>query len=575
MDNEVVIKVRVDDKSAEKDMARIGQSIKASASKTGQDAGRSLGSEVAKGAGRTLTTGFADSFREVAAHGQAALIGMAIAASPGIGAAISAGIIGGAGGLGILGGVALASRHPMVKAAGTSLGQTLMSGLESDAGSFVQPALRSVDLIENRFQQLRPKIQKIFSNTSGFLEPLVNSSTKAIGSILGGLEKLTSEGGPVMDSIGRSIEIVGASFEKAAGIVAGGSEDAANSTDQMAESLGSLIVVTAGVVRGLTKVASVIVDVNTEINDAATFLPKLFGWMDSGADSASAAAPPIRQVGEAILSAGEAAGEAGQSMATYGEKMADAADKGRGYFDSQTDVAKSIRAAKKALDDNGKGLGTNTEKQLENRDAISKVGRSLVKAYGDYVALNGEGAQASRIASRNRAEFVRLATQFGLTARQANALADDMGLIKDKKIAFYANTHDAAGRIAALKGQIASVKGKTVYINVKKNYDSSSPGDAFAHGGIKGAATGGDRSGMTLVGEHGPELVNLPAGTRVHSNPDTERLLGQGGAGGTLTVRPVYDRSSEQDLIAALFKVLRWEIANSYGGDAQLALGRG
>lgn len=47
----------------------------------------------------------------------------------------------------------------------------------------------------------------------------------------------------------------------------------------------------------------------------------------------------------------------------------------------------------------------------------------------------------------------------------------------------------------------------------------------FAHGGIIGAASGGPRSGMTLVGEHGPELVKLPAGSSVISNPDTRRRL--------------------------------------------------
>jgi TP901 family phage tail tape measure protein len=47
-----------------------------------------------------------------------------------------------------------------------------------------------------------------------------------------------------------------------------------------------------------------------------------------------------------------------------------------------------------------------------------------------------------------------------------------------------------------------------------------------ASGGIVGAAaTGGIRSGLTWVGEHGPELAELPVGTRVLSNPDSMRRL--------------------------------------------------
>jgi hypothetical protein len=45
-----------------------------------------------------------------------------------------------------------------------------------------------------------------------------------------------------------------------------------------------------------------------------------------------------------------------------------------------------------------------------------------------------------------------------------------------------------------------------------------------AAGGIVGmAASGGIRSGLTWVGEHGPELADLPVGSRVWSNPDSRR----------------------------------------------------
>jgi hypothetical protein len=48
-----------------------------------------------------------------------------------------------------------------------------------------------------------------------------------------------------------------------------------------------------------------------------------------------------------------------------------------------------------------------------------------------------------------------------------------------------------------------------------------------AAGGIIGAATGGLRSGWTMVGEHEPELVRLPFGSRVYSGPDTRRMQQQ------------------------------------------------
>jgi len=45
-----------------------------------------------------------------------------------------------------------------------------------------------------------------------------------------------------------------------------------------------------------------------------------------------------------------------------------------------------------------------------------------------------------------------------------------------------------------------------------------------AAGGIVGAAaSGGLRSNLTWVGEQGPELLDLPAGSRVWSHPDSQR----------------------------------------------------
>ena len=50
----------------------------------------------------------------------------------------------------------------------------------------------------------------------------------------------------------------------------------------------------------------------------------------------------------------------------------------------------------------------------------------------------------------------------------------------------------------------------------------------FASGGVTG-------SGLSLVGEKGPELVKLPQGSRVHSNKDSRKML-SGGATNNITV---------------------------------------
>lgn len=91
-------------------------------------------------------------------------------------------------------------------------------------------------------------------------------------------------------------------------------------------------------------------------------------------------------------------------------------------------------------------------------------------------------------------------------------------------------------------------------------------------GGIQGAATGGSRSNMTMVGEDGPELVDLGAGARVLTNGDSKRALQSMGGGGSSTVVFKFDPSGAPGLISELFKAFRLEIA-AQGGNVQQVLG--
>lgn len=98
----------------------------------------------------------------------------------------------------------------------------------------------------------------------------------------------------------------------------------------------------------------------------------------------------------------------------------------------------------------------------------------------------------------------------------------------------------------------------------------------YAHGGIKGAASGMGTSGLTWVGERGPELVNLPSGSTVHSSGDSMRMMRQGmdsagGGGGTLLVRPA--PGSSRELMSVIIENLRYEIDRNGQGSVQRYLG--
>lgn len=115
-----------------------------------------------------------------------------------------------------------------------------------------------------------------------------------------------------------------------------------------------------------------------------------------------------------------------------------------------------------------------------------------------------------------------------------------------------------------------------------------------AAGGIVGAAaSGGIRGGLTWVGEHEPELLDLPVGSRVWSGPDSRRKSREmaapwasmlnspqrrasGGAGrGTQTIIVHQTITLDGKVVARqIFDPLRGEIHHR-GGDVQAVLGKG
>jgi hypothetical protein len=119
----------------------------------------------------------------------------------------------------------------------------------------------------------------------------------------------------------------------------------------------------------------------------------------------------------------------------------------------------------------------------------------------------------------------------------------------------------AIGKLESLVNFAGSIPGR-----VKDAIGSINP---FAHGGVTGAAGGGPRSGRVLVGEQGPELVNLPAGSRVIPNGATRQLLGGAGSGGLVQIT-IDSAGSKMDQL--LLEVLRKSIRIN-GGNVQVVLG--
>lgn len=142
-----------------------------------------------------------------------------------------------------------------------------------------------------------------------------------------------------------------------------------------------------------------------------------------------------------------------------------------------------------------------------------------------------------------------------------------------------ADIRDLKNKIAAARGELNSLNGKTAHTYVVTHMEARKEGShgtqlGFAHGGVIGAAaTGGVRSNMTLVGEQGPEIVDLPTGSHVRSNSDSRRLMGGqgGGSGQPILVQMILDG---RQVAEAMIDPMRGVIS-SKGGNVQRVLGKG
>ncbi|MFZ3473085.1 hypothetical protein ACODT3_10875 [Streptomyces sp. 4.24] len=264
----------------------------------------------------------------------------------------------------------------------------------------------------------------------------------------------------------------------------------------------------------------------------------------------------------------------------------------------------AIDAATEALKTNGKTLDENTEKGRANNQALDNLAGATMKAVEATLA-NGQGwAAAQAIWERGREQLLANAEAMGLNENQARALADQILATPDKTAVLRGNMEDLQSKLNSAKMQLASVPDsrkaevraniddlekqlsraraalnglddRTVYIRtVYQEFRAAHPGgQAQAHGGIIGAAGGGPRSRMTLVGEQGPELVDLAPGSRVRSNPDSKRIadgMAGGGGGGPIAIQLVLEG---RQIAEAIFDPLRYEI-RTRGGNVQSALGQ-
>lgn len=418
------------------------RSVKDEAERVTRDIGKLPIGEVGTSLGANLASGLVKGLGPVSTYAAPLLVGIGLAAAPGIGASIAGAVIGGAGIGGVLGGILIASKDTRVQSAFASMGKSLQNRLDSAAGSFVKPVISGIQTIQQAIDTI--DLESIFKTSSQFVEPLANGIGKAITSIGDGLEDLVANAGPVIDAISEGIAGLGESIGEGLSSLADNGEGAA-------DALRVLFAIISIGIEGAFKLVNALTELY-EINKAIggdTLLRlalKAMGHdLDEVADSGRRAGSGTFGAADGIKKAADEADAATQPVKSVADALLEAADAGRSLYDSQTSAAEAIAKATKQAKGNSAGLNENTAKGRENRQALSSLAGALSRNYQEYLKVNGAGAGATGVARRNYDAFVKAARGFGLSADAARNLANKiLGIPSSRKTT--ANFNSGAAR---------------------------------------------------------------------------------------------------------------------------------
>lgn len=280
---------------------------------------------------------------------------------------------------------------------------------------------------------------------------------------------------------------------------------------------------------------------------------------------------------------------------------------GKGALDvssAQIAFADAVDKASQSVKDNGTNLDINTKQGRDNQTALDGIANSATSLISAYTAQGMSEANLQIAMQASRDQFVKAAMQMGLTADQANALADKYNLIP-RSVSTAISQTGAAEVMGAAKGVKDAVDAIPLSKQVKifvEQYGMpgvSAPGvgvlkqanggmlDFYKNGGMRErhVAQIAPAGSWRVWGEPetgGESYIPLAASKRQRSLQiwqETGRRLGvQGFAGGGITYVPaapsvtsnVTVRTSDRPIYmdGSLFGTLR-ELAN---GEARIVV---
>lgn len=397
--------------------------------------------------------------------------------------------------------------------------------------SYEQPAIAAIKRIGGAIHD-DVDMKAIFGNAVKFVEPLADSTAKAIVSIGRGFESLTSKAMPAVVALANGIQDLGDATGVALEQIGDGSEGGAKALGDFLGVASDLIMLTGAWI-GFFEDSY---DAITDTADGMRELNPLFGLMADGVDKLSGKGPTVSQLSGPLDQTAMAARAATGGIQGLDEQMREAEkrtlaqlaaiDKLNQGFERMFGILMSVDEAtiryQQSIDDltkewdrHGKALDANTQAGRDNLQLIESVIQGI-EAQRDAAIAAGDGTEES-YNKANTAYLQQLQNlRAQLKALGANTDAVDALIRKFEELAKPLTKH-----ITVIIDQVGNVSKEGV---ISGGDQRTRVGAAYASG------TSSAPRGWALVGEDGPELVSFAGGERVHTAADTAAMLaGSGG----------------------------------------------
>lgn len=584
MDNEVVIKVTADDDtrqgfdSVRQAGTKLGKDLETDTQRAGPLIGSGLGKGISTGlvsssAGiaKSIGTGLVSSAGSVGSM-VAGPLGTAIGAPAGAAVAtvlmgtLSAALSGGVGAAGLGAGIALAVKNdPELLGLGKAVGKRLFDDLGDQANAALGgPIKDSINTLAGYGDIIVDQWGGAFRKLAPFLEPLADKIGRGVSILSESLANVAGESGPVLDALGDSFitlaDAVGYSLERI--------------TDD-AEGSGEALRVFSGFVAEETKSVA---DLFAGMAEDIKYELESIGVWDELVERYGGGTHQMRKWNRELAESSKEATDAANGQRTAFEALADEL---KAQADPVFGILKAQEALKEAQDATAKATREHGKNSAEAEEALRDQAMAALDLESNIGKLGGtfDGKMTPAMRSTLRAA--------GLTDSAIQGLERQFRAAKREGDQF-SKTYTANARVTGVtqaKNSLYSVRDAandipravTIALRITGGNNVSAQAAAIRKnmftGGIAGAQNGATSNGLTWVGEGGPELVDLPPGTRVHSNPDSQRLVQQSGG----NVPPIHVTLMMPDgsvLLEQMVDPMRDMVRTQFGGSVQSAYGR-